>query len=113
MKKHKRKYLDFKDDTITIFNDDDKLILVFVNDRGNSEVVSYDDNFFYVEYLLDTYLDLLEKSFRGWRNRELDQNDYEEIKVYLKRYYRHLKRQTEVDLQSANDQVRGLLYGKK
>ena len=106
----RRRYLDYKDCCITIFNDDEKCLIVFVTDNGKSKVINYDDNFFYVEELLDTYLEMIELSFRGWQSKELTTSDYDEIKTYLKKYFRHLKRQgADIDLEQANEQVRGLL----
>ena len=107
--KQKRKYLEYKDYAITIFNDDDKLMLVFVNDRGNAKVVSYDDNMFYIEYLLDTYLEMIENDFLGWRNKHLTDKDYEEIQPLLKRYYRHVKRYGDIDLEALNGHTREVL----
>lgn len=98
----KSKYLEYKDWCITIFNDDDKSSLVFLNDLGNTKAVSYDDNMFYIEYLLDIYLDMIELSFKGYRGRELTDSDYEEIKPLLTRYYKHLKRNSEIDLEAVN-----------
>lgn len=105
----RRKYLDYKDTFITIFNDDDKCFLVFITDTGKSKVISYDDNFFYVEYLLDIYLEMIEASFKGWKHKRLTQNDYEEIKACLGKYYKHLKRQCEIDLECVSNETRGVL----
>ena len=39
----------WEDDFITIFCDRNKCLLVFINDRGNSKVLSFDDNFYSIE----------------------------------------------------------------
>ena len=102
--------MDYSDCFITIFNDVEKATLVFLNDNGNTKAINYDDNFFYVERLLDTYLEMIELSFKGWKNKDLNENDYQEIKEHLGNYYKHLIRYADdLDLSLANEQVRGLL----
>ena len=102
--------IDYRDDFITIFNDDEKCLLVFITDNGKSKVINYDDNFFYVEILLDTYLEMIEASFKGWKNKDLNESDYAEIKEQLGNYYKHLIRYADdLDLELANEQVRTLL----
>lgn len=104
------KYLDYRDSFITIFNDDEKMIVVFLNDNGTTKAIGYDSNFFYEELLLDTYLEMIELSFKGWKNKQLTDSDYEEIKEHLGKYYKHLIRfADDLDLSLANEQVRGLL----
>ena len=100
------KYLDYKDTFITVFNDPDKLMLVFLTDSGHTEAVSYDDNFFYVEYLIDIYEEMLEKSLKTYKlKNELDANDYREIKSYVNKYIKHLKKFGDLDLTCCNKQV--------
>ena len=45
----KSKYLIYRDPFITMFHDDEKYMVVFVNDRGECAALSYDDNFYCVE----------------------------------------------------------------
>jgi len=109
MAKYRRKYLDYKDFYITIFNDDDKLALVFLNDIGDTQSINYDDNMFYIEYLIDTYLEMITKSFKGWRDKELTDSDKKEIKTHLQKYVNHLKRHTEIDYEACDSAVLEML----
>ena len=89
----RRQYLDYEDCFITLFHDYEKCMVVFLTDNGHTKAICYDDNFFYVESILDTYVEMLEKSFVGWKNRPLTEDDYDEMREMTKRFYRHFKRQ--------------------
>ena len=104
-----RKYLLFKDTFITLFNDSDKCMVVFLTDNGQTKAINYDDNFFYVECLIDTYHEMIIKSFKGWRNRALTKCDKEEIKAHLKKFIKFLKRQNEIDYNSMCIETREVL----
>ena len=108
--RHRSKYLDYKDYVITIFNDFDKCMLVFLTDNGHTKSVDYDSNFFYVEELIDTYYEMAVKSFKGWRNKDLDLEDLKEIKRLLKKFIAHLKRQCEIDLSCVRKETKEVLY---
>lgn len=109
----KSKYLDYRDCNVSVFHDDEKCLMLFVNDLGQSKAICYDSNFFYVEELLDAYFEAIEQSFKGWKNKELSDDDYDEIKGYLRKYYKHLKRQCDdIDLSQANENVRRLLKAR-
>lgn len=109
------KYLDYKDTFITIFSDWDKMLLCFVTDTGKSKVVSLDDNFFYVEELIDTYYEMIVQSFMGWRNdySALNEGDWKEIKEHLEKYVRYIKKESTIDLTLCNDDVKALLDVKE
>lgn len=110
----KRRYLDYKDTFITIFNDSDKLCVVFLNDKGKTQAINYDDNFFYVEYLIDTYYDFIVDSFKGWKNNKLYKSDWEEIFSHLLKYIKHLKRQSDdLDFEAVSKEVRNKIEGDK
>lgn len=105
---YRKRYLDYSDCFVSIFNSDDKCKLVFVNDKGDTMAVDYDSNFFYVEYLLDTYYSMIIKSLKSNYYKINGTND--EIKPYLRKYYRHIKRQcSDIDLSLASEQVNALL----
>ena len=107
----RRKYLDYKDCCITLFNDDDKCMVVFLTDNGHTKAISYDDNFFYVEYVMDTYVEMFEKSFMGWNQRRLTNDDYDEMQEFVRRFYRHIKRQCGdgFNIENCNEHTRKIL----
>ncbi len=107
----RRRYLDWKDCCVTLFNDDDKCMVVFLTDNGHTKAINYDDNFFYVESVLDAYVEMLEKSFMGWNVRQLTDDDYDEMKEFTTRFYRHIKRQCNGDfnLELCKDYTREIL----
>lgn len=107
---YRRKYLDYKDYVITIFNDCDKCMVVFLTDNGYTKAIDYDSNFFYVEYLIDTYYEMAVKSFKGWRNKDLDLEDLKEIKGLMKKFVAHLKRQCEIDMSYVCKEAKEVLY---
>ena len=111
--KKRHKYVEWKDYYITIFNSDDFYTLVFLNEKGNTKSVCYEDNFFYVECSIDTYLYMVEDTFKSYKHAELDEDDYNEISDYLKRYYKHVKRQCEVDLEALNEHTLEVLRRAK
>lgn len=53
----------WEDDFITIFCDRNKCLLVFINDRGNSKVLSFDDNFYSIEDNILAYDELIKKTY--------------------------------------------------
>ena len=105
----KRRYLLYKDTFITLFNDDEKCLVVFLTDNGHAKAINYDDNFYYVEYLIDTYLEMIIKSFKGWRNKTLDKGDWQEITQQLKKFVRYLKKHEEIENCCICKEARGLL----
>lgn len=110
----KSKYLDYRDSFITIFCDDEKYFVVFVNDRGSVNAINYDDNFYYVEYLIDTYFDLIVDSFKRWGHKDLTDEDWREIAQHTIKYIKHLKRsQAEINYELICEETRGVIekYG--
>jgi len=108
--RYRRKYLDYKDYVITIFVEQDKGMVVFLTDNGHTKAINFEDNFFYVEYLIDTYYEMAVKSFKGWRNKDLDLEDLKDIKRLLRKYIAHLKRQCEIDLSCIGKETKEVLY---
>lgn len=53
----------WRDDFITIFCDYEKCLIVFVNDRGDSKVLSFDDNFYTIEDNIVAYDELIKKTY--------------------------------------------------
>ena len=83
-----RTWLEYKDMWVTIFGDLDKGLSIFVNDKGMSEVINYESNFFSVEDCIVAYDKLLTDSlsYHG-EIRDIDMKDY---KKALKKYVRHI-----------------------
>ena len=104
----KSKYIDYTDLFVTIFVDYDKTLLVFVNDTGDTKAVNFDDNFFYVESLIDTYFDMISKSFDKWYGGDVEKGNKEKRK-HLAKYVRHIQKQARIDLQQCDDDVKKLL----
>lgn len=69
----------WEDDFITIFCDQNKCLLVFINDRGDSKVLSFDDNFYSIEDNILAYDELIKKTYLP----------IEEQKKYLGEFYRY------------------------
>lgn len=69
----------WEDDFITIFCDQNKCLLVFINDRGNSKVLSFDDNFYSIEDDILAYDELIKKTYLP----------VEEQKKYLGEFYHY------------------------
>ena len=101
--------LQYRDTFISMFDDSEKALTIMVNDKGKTKVINYDDNFFYIESLLDTYLELIEDSFKYWVDRELDIEELKAIKQLLQDFYKNLKQYGEIDLELANKRVQELL----
>lgn len=55
--------IQYEDDCITIFCDDEKCLIVFVNDRGDSKTLSFDDNFYSIEDNILAYDELIKKTY--------------------------------------------------
>ena len=83
----KSKYLIYRDPFITMFHDDEKYMVVFVNDRGECAALSYDDNFYCVEEEIIAYVDLINRSFNGWKSEEKD----ECIRKFIKHIEKKIK----------------------
>ena len=75
----------YRDYCISVFNDDEKCLLIFVNDRGNTKVLNYDDNFYCIEDNIITYYELLKNT--------LDNED--EHKEYLEPFIAYIKKEIE------------------
>lgn len=69
----------WEDDFITIFCDQNKCLIVFINDRGDSKVLSFDDNFYSIEENILAYDELIKKTYLP----------IEEQKTYLGKFYRY------------------------
>lgn len=68
----KRKYLVYEDFYVTVFNDYEKCMVVFVSDEGMCKALSYDSNFYSPEEDIITYVELINHSFRGQQSEEKD-----------------------------------------
>lgn len=62
----------YRDTYITLFNDEEKCLAVFVNDRGQTKVINYDDNFYSVEDDILAYDELI----RHATSDEKEQQEY-------------------------------------
>ena len=79
-------YIEYVSRPIRIFNDVDSCQLIFVQEWSEIKAINYDDNFYWLGELLETfYAYLLE-----WFGQ--DAND-KELQKELDKYLRHLKRQ--------------------
>lgn len=108
-------HLEYRDMFVSLFHDEEKLTMVFLNDRGETKSICYDDNFFYVESLLEEYYNMILSSFKGWRDRELDQQDLEELKEYLVAFYKWLDGGNEeepLDFEVLSEELQELLKGE-
>lgn len=74
----------YSDDYISVFNDSEKCLLIFVNDRGFTKVLNYDDNFYSVEDNLIAYNELIMHAT----------SDKNEQKDYLNRYRQFIEEET-------------------
>ena len=71
----------YRDYYVSLFNDDEKCLLVFVSENGKTKVLSYDDNFYSIEDNIIAYYEVL---------KEATQDD-EEIKDYLGAFIDYIK----------------------
>lgn len=88
----KSKYLDYKDYIVSVFVDNDKCLSVFVNDRGETRVINFEDWAVCNEDYVIAYNDLLVDSFKGCRGYISDQ-DKDEMAGMLQKYFKHIKKQ--------------------
>ena len=95
--------LSYCDLFITMFSDLEHCQVVLVNDIGTSKVINFDDNFFYVECLLDAYLELILDSSKKWAIQT------RELKIYVNKFYKELCKDNEIDLSLASEEVRALI----
>lgn len=96
---------EYSDTFVTVFNDLDKMFVLFVNDKGHTKVVNVDSNFFYVESLVETYYDMLFDSFCNWGIED----SKKERKEYVKKFIKHLERKCEIDPEVFSEGLKKLL----
>ena len=77
------KYLIYRDSYISIFNDDEKYLAIFVNDRGQAKVLNYDDNFYSIEEDIIVYNELIKHAT----------SDLQEQQEYLGKFIKYVKRE--------------------
>ena len=77
------KYLMYRDFYISLFNDEQKCLAVFVNDRGLTKVVNWDDNFYSYLDDIDAYNTLIKHAT----------DDDEEQQQYLGKFIKYLARE--------------------
>lgn len=75
--------LTYRDDYITIFCDTEKCLLVFLNDRGDTKVLNFDDNFYSIEEDILAYDELIKKTYLP----------SEEQKEYLGKFVKYCEEQ--------------------
>lgn len=105
----------YRDTFVTLFHDEEKMALVFLNDRGKTKSISYDDNFFYVESLVEEYYEMLLDSFQHWRTKELCDDDLDEMRIYLSGFYLWLNKEQQeepLDFEVLSEEVQQLLKGE-
>lgn len=101
----KSRYLDYRDYYISVFHDNEKYLMIFVNDEGATQVINYDSNFFTIENLIDAFYNLINESFRGLQTKEL--------KNSVKRYYKHLLKQgAEIEKDYISTNAKIILFGR-
>lgn len=71
----------YRDYCVSLFNDEEKMLLIFVNDRGNTKVLNYDDNFYSVEDNIIAYYEVLKNTI----------TDEEEQRGYLEAFIDYVK----------------------
>ena len=96
---------EYSDTFVSIINDYEKMLVIFVTDNGHTKAVNYDDNFFYVESLIETYLEMLLVSFKNW---DIDTHK-EEIKKHVKKFLKHMEKKTEIDRELFSQELTDLL----
>lgn len=96
---------EYSDTFVSVINDNEKMLVIFVTDNGQAKVISYDDNFFYVEILIETYLEMLLVSFKRWG---FDTHK-EEIKKHVKKFLKHMEKRTEIDRELFSEELTELL----
>lgn len=77
------KYLLYRDFYITLFNDNQKYLAVFVNDRGLTKVINYDDNFYSYIDDIEAYDTLIKHAT----------DDEQEQQKYLGKFIKYIARE--------------------
>lgn len=83
--KVKSKYLIYEDYYVSVFNDWNKCMVVFVSDEGMCKAISYDSNFYSPEEDILAYVELINHSFRGIQSEEKD--------FYINKFIKHVERE--------------------
>lgn len=73
----------YRDSYITIFNDEEKCLVVFLNDRGQTKVINYDDNMYSYMDDIDAYDTLIRHAT----------DDEQEQQKYLGKFIKYLARE--------------------
>ena len=73
----------YRDWFVSMFNDNQKLLIIFVNDIGDTKVISYDSNFYCIEDNIIAYREVLFKSIE----------DNEERNEFLKAFIDFVKQE--------------------
>lgn len=88
----------YRDTFITLFNDEEKCLAVFVNDRGQTKVINYDDNFYSVEDDILAYDELIKHAT----------SDKQEQQEYLHKFIDFIRGLVGNDLNTEFLEARGI-----
>ena len=89
----KNRYLQYKDQIITIFDDYSKMLSVLVNDCGSTRVINFENWATQLEDYIVAYQVLAIDSFKGCRkNKVLTNDDWQEVINFTKKYIKHIRR---------------------
>lgn len=73
-------HLLWRDPCVSVFGDEDKVLAVYVNDKGKTRVINYDDNFYSIYEDIRAYNELLLDSLEvDGVLRDCDKEDYQKM----------------------------------
>lgn len=93
----------YRDVFVSVFIDSEKYLVVYVNDKGNTRVVNYDDNFYSVEDDIIAYDEMLRDSLKDDTTNDVREVDKEDYLRLLSDYIKSVEKELETsDLEGLN-----------
>ena len=93
----------YQDICVSVFVDNNKCLIIFVNDKGNTRVVNFDSNFYSVEDNIIAYEEMLRDSLLDDTTNDIREVDREDYSKLLKDYIKSVEKELETsDLEGLN-----------
>ena len=85
----------YRDIFVSVFVDSEKCLVIYVNDKGNTRVVNYDDNFYSVEEDIVAYDEMLRDSLKDDTTNDIREVDREDYLRLLGNYIKSVEKELE------------------
>ena len=93
----------YRDIFVSVFVDSEKCLVIYVNDKGNTNVVNFDSNFYSVEDDIIAYDEMLKDSLKDDTTNEIREVDREDYFRFLGNYIKSVEKELETsDLEGLN-----------